>query len=270
MIPGTTAYMSPEQVRGYELDGRSDIFSPGVVLYEIATGTCPFADGNTVRTLEAVLTKSPAPLTRVNADLPKELEEVVGKALEKDFSLRYQSAADLYRDLERIKRKTDGDQVIGRGDPFPQKPAKAVEARPANLPVQRAALVGREKEVAAAKDLLLRQGVRLVTVTGPGGIGKTRLAVQLGSELAEQFPGGTHFVALSLLSDPGLIPSAIVQTLAIRHAGAQSPLEVLQREFTSLARTYSAAARQLRASGAGGTHRCRTPCQRRQPQGPSN
>ncbi|PYV63232.1 MAG: hypothetical protein DMG95_07495, partial [Acidobacteria bacterium] len=88
VTPGTTAYMSPEQVRGYELDGRSDVFSLGVVLYEVATGACPFLEGNTIRTLEAVLTKSPAPLTRCDPELPKELEEIVAKALEKDVSLR--------------------------------------------------------------------------------------------------------------------------------------------------------------------------------------
>ncbi len=231
VIPGTTAYMSPEQVRGYELDGRSDVFSLGVVLYEVATGTCPFAEPNTIRTLEAVLSKSPAPLTRVNPELPRELEEIVAKALEKDLSLRYQSAADLYRDLELLKRKTDSGQTMVGSDSFSQKPARPVEARPANLPVQRTGLVGRETELAAAKDLLLRRDVRLVTVTGPGGIGKTRLAVQLASDLVERFPGGIHFVALSLLSDPGLIASVIVQTLAFRQVGAQSPLEILKENL---------------------------------------
>lgn len=234
VTPGTTAYMSPEQVRGYELDGRSDVFSLGVVLYEAATGTCPFAEGNAIRTLEAVLTKSPAPLTRVNPDLPKDLEEIVAKAMEKDASLRYQSAADLYRDLELLKRRSDAGQVTAGGDSFSQKTAVTGEARSANLPVQRTPLVGRGTELAAAKELVLRNNVRLVTVTGPGGIGKTRLAVQLASELTEHFPLGTHFVALSLLSDPGLIPAAIVQTLAIRQAGTQSPLEVLKENVRAL------------------------------------
>jgi predicted ATPase len=106
-----------------------------------------------------------------------------------------------------------------------------VEVRPANLPAQRTGFVGREKEVAAARELLLRQEVRLVTVTGPGGIGKTRLAVQVASGLVERFPGGIHFVALSSLSDPGLIASVIVQTLGIRQAGCQSPLEILKENL---------------------------------------
>jgi predicted ATPase/DNA-binding winged helix-turn-helix (wHTH) protein len=105
------------------------------------------------------------------------------------------------------------------------------ELRPTNLPVQLAGFVGREKEVAALKELLLRQDVRLATVTGPGGIGKTRLSVQVANGLVECFPGGIHFVPLSLLSDPRLIASAIVQTLGIREAGSQSPLELLKENL---------------------------------------
>jgi predicted ATPase len=106
-----------------------------------------------------------------------------------------------------------------------------MEPRPTNIPVQRTGFVGREKEVAAAKELLLRQDVRLVTVTGPGGIGKTRLAVEVASGLLERFPGGIHFVPLAPLSDPGLIASVIVQTLGIREAGSQSPLEILKENL---------------------------------------
>jgi predicted ATPase/DNA-binding winged helix-turn-helix (wHTH) protein len=112
-----------------------------------------------------------------------------------------------------------------------QKPVKQVETRPTNLPVSRTGFVGREKEVAATKELLLRQDVRLLTVTGPGGIGKTRLAVEVASGLIERFPGGIHFVPLSPLSDPGLIASVIVQTLGIREAGGQSPLEILKKNL---------------------------------------
>src|SRR5204863_2786179 len=100
-----------------------------------------------------------------------------------------------------------------------------------NIPVQRTRFVGREKEVAAAKELLLRQDVRLVTVTGPGGIGKTRLAVEVASGLVERFPGGIHCVPLSPLSDPGFIASVIVQTLGIGEAGSQSPLEILKKNL---------------------------------------
>src|SRR6202041_3739090 len=94
----------------------------------------------------------------------------------------------------------------------------------------------REKEVATAKELLLRNDVRLVTVTGPGGIGKTRLAVQVAGGLVERFPGGTYFVPLSALSEPGLIASTIVQTLGIREAGGQPALDMLKRNLRATSR----------------------------------
>ena len=111
-----------------------------------------------------------------------------------------------------------------------------VETPSSNLPVQRTGFLGREKEVAAAEQLLLRPEVSLVTITGPGGIGKTRLGVELASRLGEHFPGGMYFVSLSSLSDPGLLASVIVQALGIREAGAQSPLELLKANLRSSGR----------------------------------
>ncbi|HTE87597.1 MAG TPA: winged helix-turn-helix domain-containing protein, partial [Terriglobales bacterium] len=111
-----------------------------------------------------------------------------------------------------------------------------VETRATNLPVQRTRFVGREKEVAAAKELLLRQDVRLVTVTGPGGIGKTGLAVQVASDVVEHFPGGTHFIPLASLKDSGLIAPVIVQTLGIREAGTRSSLEILKENLQESSR----------------------------------
>ena len=116
-------------------------------------------------------------------------------------------------------------------EPVAEKPTSPAAGRPTNLPVQRTGFVGREKEVTAAKELLLRGDVHLVTVTGPGGIGKTRLAVQVANALVERFPGGIHFVSLSSLSDPALLASVIVQTLGIREAGGQSPLDALKKNL---------------------------------------
>jgi serine/threonine protein kinase len=110
---GTIAYMSPEQTRGEELDKRTDLFSFGAVLYEMATGRMAFA-GNTAAVLhEAILNRAPVPLARVNPDLPPELERIVNKALEKDRKLRYQNAADIRTDLQRLKRDTDSAKVKG-------------------------------------------------------------------------------------------------------------------------------------------------------------
>ena len=114
---GTVSYMSPEQVRAMPLDARTDLFSFGVVLYEMATSTRPFRGESTGTILESILNRVPVPPVRLNPDVPAELERVIDKCLEKDRNLRYQHASDIRTDLQRLKRDTKSGGVTSRAEP---------------------------------------------------------------------------------------------------------------------------------------------------------
>jgi len=123
-------------------------------------------------------------------------------------------------------------QVTGAGLPTHFPPLRSLDARPHNLPVHPSALLGRERDIARARERLLRHDVRLLTLTGPGGTGKTRLSLQLAAEAIEQFENGVFFVALAPISDPDLVASTIAQALGVRETGTRPIVETLTQHLS--------------------------------------
>ena len=221
-VMGTIAYMSPEQANGANVDFRSDQFSFGAVLYEMVTGRAAFRGRTPAETVAAILRDQPERIAVRQHQAPAPFIWIVERCLAKDPEQRYASTRDLARDLAAVR-----DRVADAR-------ASVAEPRPSNLPVQRTPFIGREREAAALRQLLSRGDVRLVTLTGPGGIGKTRLALQVAREIGEQFPGGVCFVALSSVSEAQSVCSTIAQAVGAFDSGSQSPQASLKEYLGAL------------------------------------
>ncbi len=217
--PGTVIYMSPEQVRGELLDTRSDIFSVGVLLYEIATGRVPFQGATSGLTYDAILNRGPVPMRQSNPDVPVELEQIIGKALEKDREVRYQNIRELVVDLKRLRRDSDTE--------MPSYASLGMSSSAGRPPRSVLAVVGGVSVAVLAIGWLLLRG-------GPADLGDrlaiTTLAV-LPFENIRNDPEVNYLadgIAESLINQLSQLPqlSVMARSTAFRYRGDVDPQTV--------------------------------------------
>ncbi|HEY5546742.1 MAG TPA: protein kinase [Gemmatimonadaceae bacterium] len=215
---GTPAYMSPEQFTADEVDGRSDLYALGCVLFEMLSGEPPFTGPTVEALLRRHLTTAPRPLNELRPTVSLGLARVVARVLAKDPADRYPTAASFAEALATA--------VSGAMTPVA---ADVGHDTPNNLPQQRTRFIGRDRELAECARLLGE--TRLLTLTGIGGSGKTRLALRLAEGMLPTFPDGVWFADLAPLVDPGRVPAAVAAALGASEIPDKPIMEVIRERL---------------------------------------
>jgi predicted ATPase len=198
---GTLGYLPPETLADEPADSRADQFSFGAILYEMAAGARAFPGRTSLETLAMTLGDGPRPLSEVRPDLPPRLAQAITRCLRKEPTERFPSTRILLDEIRAVRRAPPPG---ARPEPAPRRVA---------LPAQRTRLIGRERELEEIQRLIVEKEVRLLTLTGPGGTGKTRLGLRAAEMLSPHFVGGVFFVPLSPINDAALVAPTIAAML---------------------------------------------------------
>lgn len=221
-LAGTYAYLCPEAWDGRVLDGRADIWSFGVLLYEMLAGMHPFEAETLTATFAGILNKEPAPLLELRPDVPGHLAELIHGMMRKDPKQRIASVRLVGATLEAVNKGEATPGSAGQPSRF-DTPAFAAYMAPSNLPLQSTPFIGRQQELADIATRLSESSCRLLTLVGPGGIGKTRLALQAAENERTRFRHGIFLVQLAPLSSPESIVPTIAESIGFSFYRTDDP-----------------------------------------------
>lgn len=235
-LVGTWSYIPPEIFLGEEADERADIWSFGVMLFEMLTKEVPYDADTPAELVNKVLAEPSPDLHAYRADLPSDLYKLIESMLAKNKEDRISSSRVIGAALEAIYHGQDIELIATRRAPD-------TDALQENLPKRITTFIGRENQVSEIMQILQSPECRLLTLTGPGGVGKTRMAIEIASHVRDNFSDGLAFVDLAPIAEPGQVVNRIARVLGVKEAPSQAlidnlKLELQQKDFLLIMDNY--------------------------------